>query len=135
FYEPIRRHILPLFGGPGDSPTLADARLSRIEARSRLRRGDLREIVVGRGATRSEWVVVLGGIFPRGADSDRLVTALSDEPGWTAAGDGSRAEHGPTGTAVARATDGAVVIASSRDVLAAALSPTGVFETLGLPPR
>ena len=80
FYEPIRRHILPLFGGPSGSPTEADARLSRIEVRSRLKRGDLREIVVGRGATRGDWVIVLGGIFPR-ADSDRLVIALSDEPG------------------------------------------------------
>lgn len=130
FYEPIRRHILPLFGGPGDSPTQADARLARIEARSRLKRGDLREIVVARGATRSDWAVVLGGIFPRG--SDRLVTALCDEPGWIASADRSRAEHGPTGTAVGRAEDGAVVIASSRDVLAAAVTPTDTFEVLGL---
>jgi hypothetical protein len=135
FYEPIRRHILPLFGGPGGSPTEADARLSRIEVRSRLRRGDLREIVIGRGATRRDWVIVLGGIFPRGSDSDRLVTALSDEPGWTSADEGRRAEHRATGIAVSRAKDGAVVIGSSPALLVAALTPSATFETLGLEPR
>lgn len=133
FYEPIRRHVLPLFGGPGSSPSEADTRLSRMEVRSRLKRGDLREIVVGRGAARGDWVVVLGGIFPP-TDSDRLVTALSDEPGWAAVDDGRRAEHGATGVAVSRATDGAVVIASSSGVLAASLPSSATYETLGLPP-
>jgi hypothetical protein len=133
FYEPMRRHILPLLGGPGSSPTEADARLSRIEVRSRLKRGDLREIVIGRGAARGDWVVVLGGIFPRGSGSDRLVTALADEPGWTPATGGRHAEHRTTGIAVARAPDGAVVIASSKAVIAASLPTTGTFEALGLP--
>lgn len=135
FYEPIRHHILPLFGGPGSSPTEADARLARIEVRSRLKRGDLREIVIGRGASRRDWLVVLGGIFPRGPDSDRLVTALSDEPGWTPADEGRRAEHRATGIAVARARDGAVVIASSSRVLSTSLPPSATYETLGLDAR
>jgi hypothetical protein len=134
FYEPIRRHLLPLFGGPGESPTQADARLARIEARSRLSRGDLREIVFGRGEAQSDWVVVLGGIFPGESGPPRLVQALTDETGWTASPDGRRAEHGPTGTAVARASDGAVVIASSPRVLSSALPAAGEFEALGLPP-
>jgi hypothetical protein len=131
FYEPIRRHILPLFGGPGSSPTEADARLSRIEVRGRLKRGDLREIVVARGAEREDWVIVLGGIFP-GPDSDRLVTSLSDEPGWASVDDGRRAEHRPTGVTVARAADGAIVIASSPAVLASSLPRSATFEALGL---
>jgi len=130
FYEPIRRHILPLFGGPGDSPTQADARLSRIEARSRLRRADLREIVVARGADRADWVVVLGGLFPR--DSGKLPTAVADEPGWTLADDGTIAIHG-TGVAVARADDGAIVVASSKAVIGRALSSSDASERLGLP--
>jgi hypothetical protein len=133
FYEPIRRHILPLFGGPGSSPSEADARLSRMEVRSRLKRGDLREIVVGRGVAPGDWVVVLGGIFPP-TDSDRLVTALSDEPGWASVDEGRRAEHRTTGVTVSRATDGAVVIASSSGVLAASLPPSAAYEKVGLPP-
>lgn len=130
FYEPIRRHILPLFGGPGDSPTLADARLSRIEARSRLRRSDLREIVVARGAERADWVVVLGGLFPR--DSDTLATAVAEEPGWSVSSDRRIAMH-RSGVAVSRGEDGAIVIASSEAVLDAALPPSNASERLGLP--
>lgn len=133
FYEPIRRHILPLFGGPGSSPSEADMRLSRMEVRSRLKRGDLREIVIGRGATRGDWVIVLGGIFPS-TDSDRLVNALSDEPGWASVDEGRRAEHKTTGVAVSRATDGAVIIASSSGVLAGALPPSATYDALGMPP-
>jgi hypothetical protein len=129
FYEPIRRHLLPLFGGPGDSPTEADARLARIEVRSRLKRGDLREIVVARGKAPGDWVVVLGGIFPK---SDLLVTALSDEHAWAPSANGHRAVHRGTGVAVARADDGAVVIASSSELLASALPSSDAFERLGL---
>jgi len=131
FYEPIRRHVLPLFGGPSSPPAQADARLSRIELRSRFKRSDLREIVVGRGDSRADWVIVLAGLFPRDLGSETLAAALSDEPGWTRTDEGRVAEHG-SGLTVGRAQDGAIVIASSRSLFASALRPSDTAERLGL---
>ncbi len=129
------RFILPLLGGPGRPAPEGDARIARIEERTGLRRGDLREILVARGADRSEWVVVLGGIFPRGPDGGVLEAALrAESPAWTPASDGVAVVHEGFGVAVGRATDGAVLIASSERVLRASRAPSATYQALGLAP-
>lgn len=133
-YDPVRRHLLPLLGGPGRSPADAAATLARLEERTQLKRADLREIVVARGAVRSEWVVVLGGIFPRGTSPAVLATALAaEDPSWAASLDGTVVVHRGTGVAVTRASDGAVIIASSLTLAVAAREPGSAGEELGLP--
>jgi hypothetical protein len=78
---------------------------------------------------------VLGGIFPRGTSNGVLAAALAAEgPAWAPSTDGTAVVHTGAGVAVGRATDGAVLIASSRPVLAAAREPGKTFATLGLDP-
>jgi hypothetical protein len=137
-YEPVRRHLIPLLGGPGRSPPDAAATLARLEERTQLKRADLREIVVARGADRSEWTVVLGGIFPRGTSPAVLASALAaEDPAWAPSLDATVVVHRGTGVAVTRATDGAVIIASSLAGATAAVparDSKAIYGELGLPP-
>jgi hypothetical protein len=41
-YEPVRRHLIPLLGGPARSPGEAAAAVARLEEHTGLKRGDLR---------------------------------------------------------------------------------------------
>lgn len=136
-YEPVRRHLIPLLGGPGRAPAEATATLARLEERTQIKRADLREIVVARGADRSEWTVVLGGIFPRGTSPAVLAAALAaEDPAWTPSLDGTVVVHRGTGVAVTRPPDGTVVIASSLAVATAARvarDPKAIDAELGLP--
>ena len=117
-YEPVRRHLVPLLGGPSRSPGDAAATVSRLEERTGIKRGDLREIAVARGATRADWVVILGGIFPRGTSTGVLAAALAaEDPAWAPSMDGSVVVHRGLGVAVGRAADGSVLLGSSRPLL------------------
>jgi hypothetical protein len=134
-YEPVRRHLIPLLGGPTRSPGEAAATLARLEERTGLKRGDLRELVVARGATDADWVIALGGIFPRGTSNGVLAAALAaEDPAWAPSLDGTAVVHQGAGVAVGRAADGAVLIASSRLLLTAAQDPTKGYVELDLAP-
>jgi hypothetical protein len=134
-YNPVRRHVIPLFGGPGRSRADAEATIARLEERTGLKRSDLRELVVARGRNREDWVVVLGGIFPRGTSGAVLAAALAaEDPSWVATPDGVAVVHRELGVTVARADDGTVLVASSAPVLAAARRPSDTYTRLGLPP-
>jgi hypothetical protein len=120
-YEPVRRHLLPILGAPRASSSQGDARLARIEDRTGLHRGDLREVVVASFADSSDWVIVLGGIFPRGPSAQTIALAFASEgAAWDLSSDG-RVAMGPEGVAVTRASDGAVIIGSSEGTMEAAL--------------
>jgi hypothetical protein len=134
-YEPVRRHVIPLFGGPGRSRADAEATLGRLEERTGLKRSDLREIAVARGGAREDWVVVLGGIFPRGTSGAVLAAALgAEDPSWVATPDGVAVVHRELGVAVGRADDGAVIVASSDAMLTASRRSGDTYLRLGLPP-
>ena len=133
-YEPVRRHLVPLLGGPSRSAPEAAATLSRLEERTGLKRGDLREIVAARGAKRPEWAVILGGIFPRGTSPAVLAAALAaEDPAWAPSLDGTVVVHRGTGVAVTRAADGAVIIAAQYAIAVAAREPGNAYALLGLP--
>ena len=136
-YEPVRKHLIPLLGGPGRPAAEAVATLARLEERTQIKRADLREIVVARGAERSEWTVVLGGIFPRGTSPAVLAAALAAEDrAWAPSLDGTVVVHRGTGVAVTRPADGTVIIASSLAVATsarAARDPKAVDDEVGLP--
>lgn len=123
-YEPFRKHLLPLLGGPSAPAPEGDARLARVERRVRLSRGDLREVVVARGPAAGDWTLSLGGVFQSGPGTADLGRALSEVDAlWAPSPDGSAIVHGATGVAVARAPDGVVVLGASVPLLAAALAP------------
>lgn len=120
-YEPVRRHLLPLLGSPRETASRGDARLARIEERTGLRRGDLREVVLATFPDSPDWVLVLGGIFPRGPNARSIAVAFASEgAAWDLSSDG-RVAMGPGGVAVTRASDGAVIVASSEGALEAAV--------------
>jgi hypothetical protein len=131
-YDPVRRNLLPLLGGPGLRAADGDARLSHIEALTGIRRGDLREIVVARGSSRADWVIVLGGLFPKDAGASLLGAALATNgDSWTLTPDARAVVRGD-GTAVGRAEDGVVLVASSEAEFRAARPVTSTSRELGL---
>lgn len=131
-YDPARRHVLPLLGSPGGPRAEGDARVSRLEERTGLKRSDLREILVARGATSGDWVVVLGGIFPRSGLALIAEALRSEDAAWEPSADGRVVVHRTQQLAVARAGDGAVLLGSSEPFVRAAIEPSGVDEALGL---
>jgi hypothetical protein len=134
-YEPVRRHLIPLLGGPGRAAADAMATLGRVEERTGLKRGDLRELVVARGETRADWVIVLGGIFPHGTSPGVLAAALAaEDPAWVPSMDGTVVVHSGLRVAVGRAADGAVLVASSQALLVAAREQSTTYEQLDLAP-
>ncbi len=131
-YEPVRRRLLPLLGGPLSLPSEGDARLFRIEERTDLHSSDLREVVVAFGPATADWVIVLGGIFPAGPGMAVLAAALhAESPRWAASSDGVASVFDGR-TAIGRGRDATVVIASSEALLRRALVPGGAYSELGL---
>jgi hypothetical protein len=131
-YEPARRHLLPLLGSATAPASQGDARLQRIEDRTGLRRGDLREIVVAIFPGEDDWVVALGGIFPSSPGAPSLALALASEgQDWALSSD-TRVTTGPGGVAAGRAADGAVLVASSEAMLRKALPADGPPSDLHL---
>lgn len=121
-FEPVRKHLIPLAGYSSDPSVSPLDRVRRIEDATGLKRRDLREIVVARGPSWRDWVVVLGGVFPAGDPTQALAQALQAEgaSGWEVAPQGDSLVHGPTGVAIGRASDGAVIVAASAERLALA---------------
>jgi hypothetical protein len=134
-YEPVRRHLIPLLGGPARAPAEAEATLGRFEERTGLKRADLREIVVARGPVRSDWAIIFGGIFPRAISGGVLAAALAaEDPAWVPSPDGRAVIHRGLGVAVGRASDGTVVLASSVQTLLDARDPSDAYVRIGLAP-
>jgi hypothetical protein len=137
-FDPIRRHLLPLIdrlpiGAEPTAPsrTPAEGRLSRLRREAGLNLGlDLREILVATSRDQ-RWVLVLGGLFPLPL-LPKLERALQRETpeGWARVAD--TLEFSPSGVALGQAADGALVLASDRRALAAALPSTEQFRELGL---
>jgi len=134
-YEPVRRHLVPLLGGPSSSPAEQEARVLRLEARTGIRRGDLREIVVAWGQGETTWVIILGGIFRDAAGMPVLAEALrAESPDWVATPDGVAVVHRGSGVAVGRGRDHTLFVASSEEELRRSLAPGTAYDALGLAP-
>jgi len=123
-FEPTRRFLLPLFDAhPAGSAAPAEAegarRRDRVAERTELQLGrDLREALVSFGPAPNDWALVLGGSFP---SSDVLGEALPvlERDGFRAVAPGRL--QTPGGFSLARAEDGAFVLAPSPSRLNAAL--------------
>jgi hypothetical protein len=137
-YEPIRRHVLPLANeraraGGADSAA-RPTRLERIQSATGIELGvDLRELVLGWGPGPGDWVLVVGGRFPRDGVLPGLERVLREEGHpWSRSADGS-ALLSPEGHALGQAADGSLIAASGEQVLRSALPDSDTFERLGLP--
>jgi hypothetical protein len=137
-YQPVREQWMPLVGealGDPRGPQDGMDRLKRFEERSGFRRIDLREIVLGLGATPDDWVLVLSGLFPKENAARRILAALEAEgiTSFKPSPEGLTLSHVPTGLGLGQAADGALVLASGTAVLARALPAQNTFAALGLP--
>ena len=135
-YEPVRRHLLPLVDDLGDAakqPAVAP-RLKRIQQYSGIELGvDLREIVLARAERTSDWVVVLGGKFPKKDVLSGLAKMFAEEgQPWQLSADG-RALVSAAGMALGQASDGSLILASTLARLESARPAQATDQRLGLP--
>jgi len=130
--DPVRSRLLPLFDQGVVGPATLRPRHDRFRAHTGVELGrDLREIVVG--ISKSGWVVVFGGKFPRTGLVLGLATTLEEEHTAARFQDGVlQVEAGP---AVGQASDGALIVASDASRLSAALMGGEAYLKLGLPPE
>jgi hypothetical protein len=135
-FEPTRRFLLPLLDeaptnelDPGER-----SRRRRLARRSGLEIGrDLREALALFGPKPGDWAVVAGGSFPKTGVADAIERVLRDEGRSMRRIGGERLES-PEGIAFGRAADGALVLASNRERLEAALAvrePNGAIPRTG----
>lgn len=122
-YEPFRKHLLPLLGGPSRPPAEGDAKVLAFERQSGIGRADLREVVVFRGPGPSDWGVVVGGIFHRTPSRSMLAANLTAVDARWKIGQDGLVTYADTGLAVADASDGVIIVGSTVEVVSAALSP------------
>ncbi|MEO7036871.1 MAG: hypothetical protein ABI548_23170 [Polyangiaceae bacterium] len=130
--DPVRLRLLPLFDQGVVGPATLKARHDRFRAHTGVELGrDLREIVIG--VSRSGWVLVFGGKFPRTGLLEGLQTTLDEEHTEAQLTNGVLQVRG--GPAVGQAADGAFVVASDAPHLKAALQGGEAYLRLGLPPE
>ena len=134
-FEPVRRRLLPLGNRVAERRDLPP-RLTRIERETGLKLGiQLREVLLALGPAPADWVLVLGGLFPRSdviAGIERVLEAEGQRLQPLAGADAFVATGG--GWAMGHAVDGVLVVASSVERLRAALEPRDTYQRIGLEP-
>lgn len=132
-FEPTRRYLLPLIdAAPEDARAAAGAtRRKRLAEASGLDVGrDLREAMAIIGPEEGDWAIVLGGAFPETGVMAALERVLGEE-GRSVKKLGPEKLEGPNGISFGRASDGALVLASSATRLQAVLPVRELFQ--GIP--
>jgi hypothetical protein len=129
-FEPIRKNLLPVLD---EASVVHGKPLSqRIATETGINLAmDLREIVVAVGPD-EQWVVVLGGLFPKQA-LEGVVRAIAQDERLAS----SSISQGVLwleqwALVAAQAVDGSFVISNQQQALLAALSPNETFRSLGL---
>jgi hypothetical protein len=137
-FEPVRKHLLPLI----DRVSLADGSSAMQDAHSgralRLREGaglnlglDLRELVFARLGGGEGWVLAAGGLFPDRDLLESVARVLEAEPGARPRRSGSMLLLGAGSLALARASDGILLLGSSPGAVERALRPVETNGALG----
>ncbi|MEP7052309.1 MAG: hypothetical protein ABJB12_18225 [Pseudomonadota bacterium] len=130
--DPVRSRLLPLFDQGVVGPATLKPRHDRFRAHTGVELGrDLREIVLG--VSKSGWVLVFGGKFPRTGLVEALQITLAEEHTAAQLTNGVLQVQG--GPAVGQAPDGALVVASDPQRLQAALQGGEAYLRLALPPE
>lgn len=138
-YDPVRKHLLPLlddsFGNVRGQSALPSRR-KRIQVRTNIDLAiDLREILVARGRTWNDWVMVVAGKFARHGVVTGMAKVLAEEGArWRLSTD-RKTLLGPRGLALGQASDGSVILASSRARLRMALPSQDTYRRIGLDNR
>jgi hypothetical protein len=135
-FDPVRRYLLPVIdrlplGAQRETQAgVAPDRLTRLREAGLNLGLDLREVLFASSSDR-RWVLVLGGLFRRDL-LPAIERALRSETaaGWTRAGDSL--EFVATGAALGQAGDGALILASDRAALEAALPNSERYRALGV---
>lgn len=108
-----RSPLVALLPSTGPAPATSGGRRDRFAAESGSMIGrDLREVLVLFGPADGDWALVLGAAFPKGDVVAAIGRTLAKE-GWPWRELGHERLVSPGGAAIARAEDGALVIASS----------------------
>ncbi len=132
-YEPFRAHFLPLLEEQQTKAPDPGTRLERIKRYTGVELGvDTREIVLSTGPGPADWALLVGGMFRAGAVVPGIERMMQDEQRPFARSADGMVLVAPGGIALAQASDGVVVIASSEARARAALPPGGVHQQLGL---
>jgi hypothetical protein len=142
-FEPTRRYLLPLFDYPDVAPAPAAKPAKNVAPPPKTRRDrfadrsgsmlgrDLREVVALFGPGEGDWAIALAGSFAPGDLVAAVEQTLREEGRpWRVLAPGRLIA--PGGTALGRAEDGVVVVASSSERLDAVL---GTHEPLPEVPR
>ncbi len=135
-YEPFRKHLLPLFEDllkdSKRNPEQA-ARLERIERHTGIELAvDIRELVVARGKTSSDWLVAIGGKFPKSGVIPGLFKVFQEEKLQASLSSDERLLQTRQGILIAQAEDGTLLAATSQSRLMAALPSQATHQRLGL---
>jgi hypothetical protein len=130
-FEPTRRFLLPLLDATRSERPVGESRRERVSHATGLQIGrDLREIVILFGPRAGDWAAVLAGSFPKGDWFTPLAGVLKAEGARAL---GAERMSTPDGLFLARAEDGAFIVASSAArldaVLPARAIPNGIERT------
>ncbi|HEX2880772.1 MAG TPA: hypothetical protein VHO25_14670 [Polyangiaceae bacterium] len=129
-FEPIRKNLLPAL----DEASVVNGNplSQRIAAETGINLAmDLREIVVALGPD-EQWVVVLGGLFPKQGLEGVVRAITQDERLASSSISQGVLRLEPWALVAAQAADGSFVISNQQQALLAALSPNETFRSLGL---
>jgi hypothetical protein len=134
-YEPMRRHWFPLVDEIGlPSPAPAELRIKRIREATQIELGlDLREIVLGRGSSPADWVLVLGGKFSHKGFAAGMARVLTEEGTRCRVSEDGRVAVSASGLSFAQADDGVIIIGPTEARVRAALPASRTYEQLGIP--
>lgn len=139
-YEPFRRHLLPLAergraATAGSAARVLEPRLERLKRHTGIELAvDMRELLVAFAPAPQHWLIVIGGKFPKQGVVQGLHALLLEEGIVAQLLD----EHRVTlanGAALGQAEDGALLFASSRAWLDAALPAQDAPEELAVSGR
>ncbi|MCA9594276.1 MAG: hypothetical protein KC776_13225 [Myxococcales bacterium] len=130
-FDPVRKYVFPIVDCAG-SPKMKPTRHERIQGRSRVELAvDLREIVYAQAGSSSQWVLLLGGMFPKSGVVEGMAKVLREEGRKGSVEDGVWVDA--KGWALGQAQDGVVVLASNAERARAALPVGSAATSLGLP--
>lgn len=134
-FEPVRRHLWPVFFEEASSP--AEATFSaRIEKATGLKLAyDLREVIfVNHGRTDSgQWLVILGGKIPRGMVGALAKLAQEENAAWELTPSKDALVSRRLGIALGQASDRTLILASDLATLTLALPAQDGAQAIGLP--
>ncbi len=132
-YEPFRAHLMKMLDERPSTAPDPSSRVDRLKRHTGVEIGvDTRELVFVWGPSPLDWGMIIGGMFRAGAVVPGVERMMVEEGRPFARSQDGAVLVAPGGVAIAQASDGVVIIASS-EARARASLPAGVeYQRLGL---